>query len=44
VIINVNHPQVGVIEETGLANYFRYCTYEALAEWRVGRVDTIDPG
>lgn len=43
VIINMNHPQVGVIEENGLANYFRYCTYDALAEWRARRVDTVEP-
>jgi hypothetical protein len=43
VIINMNHPQVGAIEENGLANYFRYCTYDALAEWRARRVDTVEP-
>jgi hypothetical protein len=43
VIINMNHPQIGAIEENGLANYFRYCTYDALAEWRARRVDTIEP-
>lgn len=43
VIINMNHPQVGAVEENGLANYFRYCTYDALAEWRARRVDTIEP-
>jgi hypothetical protein len=43
VVINMNHPQVGSIEENGLANYFRYCTYDALAEWRARRVDTIEP-
>lgn len=43
VIINMNHPQVGAIEENGLANYFRYCTYDAVAEWRARRVDTIEP-
>ena len=43
VVINMNHPQVGAIEENGLANYFRYCTYDALAEWRARRVDTIEP-
>lgn len=43
VIINMNHPQVGVIEENGLANYFRYCTYDALAEWRARREDTVEP-
>ena len=43
VIINMNHPQVGGIEENGLANYFRYCTYDALAEWRARRVDTVEP-
>jgi hypothetical protein len=42
-IINVNHPQAGAIEETGFANYFRYCTYDALAEWRARRGDTIEP-
>lgn len=43
VVINMNHPQVGTIEENGLLNYFRYCTYDALAEWRARRSDTIEP-
>jgi len=43
VIINMNHPQVGTIEENGLANYFRYCTYDAIAEWRARRMHTIEP-
>jgi hypothetical protein len=43
VIINMNHPQVGTIEENGLTNYFRYCTYDAIAEWRARRVHTLEP-
>jgi Histidine kinase-, DNA gyrase B-, and HSP90-like ATPase len=43
VVINMNHPQVGSIEENGLLNYFRYCTYDALAEWRARRQGTIEP-
>jgi hypothetical protein len=43
VVINMNHPQVGTIEENGLLNYFRYCTYDALAEWRARRQGTIEP-
>jgi hypothetical protein len=43
VVVNMNHPQVGTIEENGLLNYFRYCTYDALAEWRARRIGTIEP-
>jgi len=44
VIINMNHPHLGQIDENGLLNYFRHCTYDALAEWRArNQAQTIDP-
>jgi hypothetical protein len=45
VVININHPHVAQIDENGLLNYFRHCTYDALAEWRArNQAATIDPG
>jgi hypothetical protein len=44
VIINMNHPHVATIDENGLLNYFRHCTYDALAEWRArNQLASIDP-
>jgi histidine kinase/DNA gyrase B/HSP90-like ATPase len=43
VVINMKHPQVGSIAENGLLDYFRFCTYDALAEWRARRQGTIEP-
>jgi hypothetical protein len=43
VVINMKHPQVGSIDENGLLDYFRFCTYDALAEWRARRQGTIEP-
>jgi hypothetical protein len=44
VVINMNHPHVGTIDENGLLNYFRHCTYDALAEWRArNQLSTVDP-
>lgn len=45
VVINMNHPHLASIDENGLLNYFRHCTYDALAEWRArNQSATIDPG
>ena len=45
VVINMNHPHLGEIDENGLLNYFRHCTYDALAEWKARQqVANIDPG
>jgi hypothetical protein len=45
VVINMNHPHVAEIDENGLLNYFRHCTYDALAEWRArNQAQTVDPG
>lgn len=45
VVINLNHPHVSSIDENGLLNYFRHCTYDALAEWRATRQQAqLDPG
>lgn len=44
VIINMNHPHLGQIDENGLLNYMRHCTYDALAEWKArNQAQTIDP-
>lgn len=44
VIINMNHPHVSQIDENGLLNYLRHCTYDALAEWKARNLaQTIDP-
>ena len=44
VIINMNHPHVAEIDENGLLNYFRHCTYDALAEWKArNQASTVDP-
>lgn len=45
VIINQNHPHFSQIEGTeGVANYFRHCIYDAIAEWQAARkVGSIDP-
>jgi hypothetical protein len=43
VVINMKHPQVGSTPEDGLLDYFRFCTYDALAEWRARRQGTIEP-
>lgn len=45
VVINMNHPHVASIDENGLLNYFRHCTYDGLAEWRaMSQSAAIDPG
>lgn len=45
VVINMTHPHIGEIDENGLLNYLRHCTYDALAEWKArNQVSTIDPG
>jgi hypothetical protein len=44
VVINMNHPHLGTIDENGLLNYFRHCTYDALAEWRArNQAASIEP-
>jgi hypothetical protein len=44
VVINMNHPHVSTIDENGLLNYFRHCTYDALAEWRArNQAASIEP-
>jgi hypothetical protein len=44
VVINMNHPHLNTIDENGLLNYFRHCTYDALAEWRArNQQATIEP-
>lgn len=45
VIINFNHPHLQQIQGSdNLVNYFRHCTYDAIAEWRARRLrSTIDP-
>lgn len=38
VIINMRHPHVQRdVDQNGLLNYLRHCTYDALAEWRATR-------
>jgi hypothetical protein len=45
VVINMNHPHLGQIDENGLLNYFRHCTYDALAEWKaLHQAQSLDPG
>jgi hypothetical protein len=45
IVINMNHPHIAEIDENGLLNYFRHCTYDALAEWRArNQAQTVDPG
>lgn len=45
VVINMNHPHLNTIDENGLLNYFRHCTYDALAEWRArNQLSSVDPG
>ncbi|CDX17004.1 hypothetical protein MPLA_1160006 [Mesorhizobium sp. ORS 3359] len=45
VIINQNHPHFNHLEGTeGVANYFRHCIYDAIAEWQAARkVGSLDP-
>ena len=45
VIINQRHPHFAQIEGTeGVANYFRHCIYDAIAEWQAARkVGSLDP-
>lgn len=45
VIINQNHPHFKQIEGAeGVANYFRHCIYDAIAEWQTAkRIGKIDP-
>ncbi len=45
VIINQSHPHFSQIEGTeGVANYFRHCIYDAIAEWQTARkVGTVNP-
>ena len=46
VIINQSHPHFKQIEGAeGVANYFRHCIYDAIAEWQTAkRIGKIDPG
>lgn len=45
VVINMSHPHVGTVDENGLLNYFRHCTYDALAEWQArNQLATVEPG
>lgn len=45
IIINQNHPHFRQIEGAeGVANYFRHCIYDAIAEWQTAkRIGKIDP-
>jgi hypothetical protein len=45
VVINMQHPHLQQIRGSeGLLNYFRHCTYDALAEWKArNRAATTDP-
>lgn len=45
VVINMQHPHLQQIKGSeGLLNYFRHCTYDALAEWKARvRAATTDP-
>jgi len=39
VIINFNHPHLQQIQGSeNLVNYFRHCTYDAIAEWQANRL------
>lgn len=46
VIINQSHPHFKQIEGSeGVANYFRHCIYDAIAEWQTAkRIGKVDPG
>lgn len=38
------HPHLSEIDDNGLYNYFKHCTYDALAEWKArNQASTIDP-
>jgi hypothetical protein len=41
----MNHPHVQQVSGSdGLLNYFRHCTYDAIAEWQArNRASTTDP-
>lgn len=44
VAINMQHPHVASIDENGLLNYIKMCTYDALAEWRARiQLSTVEP-
>ena len=45
IIINQNHPHFQQIEGAeGVANYFRHCIYDAIAEWQTAKkIGNIDP-
>jgi hypothetical protein len=44
VTINVNHPHWQQISGAeGVLNYFRDCTYDALAEWKARRARQLTP-
>jgi hypothetical protein len=45
VVINMSHPHLAqVVGSEGLLNYFRHCTYDAVAEWQSRRKSSsIDP-
>ncbi len=44
VIINMNHPHLATVDDNGLLNYFRHCTYDAVAEWKArSQSATIEP-
>jgi hypothetical protein len=45
VVINMQHPHLQqVAGDNGLLDYFRHCTYDALAEWQArNRASTTDP-
>jgi hypothetical protein len=45
VIINFNHPHLQQIQGSeNLVNYFRHCTYDAIAEWQANRLrSNFDP-
>ena len=44
VVINMQHPYLAEIDENGLLDYFRQCTYDALAEWKARNQATdIEP-
>jgi hypothetical protein len=45
IIINFNHPHLQQIQGSeNLVNYFRHCTYDAIAEWQANRLrSNLDP-
>src|SRR4029079_12665123 len=45
IIINQNHPHFKQIEGSeGVANYFRHCIYDGIAEWQAAkRIGKLDP-